>query len=262
MNEENKKPTEPNPLETSYSARTAKEGDLVVGRVVKVTGSIAFVDYGGRNQGYIQLSELKDAEGNLTVAEGDEVRAQIISTRGAVQLSYRKAQVGEAIETLKDAFRNQKPVQGEIIAMNKGGFEVRLEGVRAFCPRSQIGNRFLTEPADEVGKTYDFRITEFKDAKSIVVSRRALLESQRAEVQANISDAIRVGDRLQGTVTQLKDFGAFVDLGNGIEGLIHVSEISHERIGSPAEVLALGDAVEVEVVRVEAEKVSPSASKS
>ncbi|MEE2788665.1 MAG: S1 RNA-binding domain-containing protein [Myxococcota bacterium] len=254
MSEENKKPAEPTPLETSYSSRTAQEGDLVVGQVVKITGSIAFVDYGGRNQGYIQLSELKDAEGQLMVAEGDEVRAQIISTRGAVQLSYRKAQVGQAIETLKEAFRNQTPVTGEIVAMNKGGFEVRIEGVRAFCPRSQIGQRFLTEPASEIGKSYEFRITEFKDPKSIVVSRRVLLESQREEIKANISDAIRVGDRLQGTVTQIRDFGAFVDLGNGIEGLIHVSEISHDRIGSPADVLSVGDAVEVEVVRVEADK--------
>ena len=132
MTEEKNIPADKAPLETSYSARSTAIGDMVVGTIVKVTGSIAFVDFGGRNQGYIELSELKDGEGNLVVNEGEEVQAQVVSTRGATQLSYRKAQVGQAIEELREAFKAQTPVTGEIIATNKGGYEVRISGVRAF----------------------------------------------------------------------------------------------------------------------------------
>jgi small subunit ribosomal protein S1 len=201
MTEEKQTTGEKAPLQTSYSARSIEVGDMVVGTILKMAGSIAFVDFGGRNQGYIELSELKDEQGEVIVKEGDEIQAQVTNTRGATQLSYKKAQVGQAIESLKEAFKAQTPVPGEIVATNKGGYEVRINGVRAFCPNSQLANRFVQNPAQEVGKSYEFQITEFKDAKSIVVSRRVLLESQQAEVRANLSDRIRTGDRIQGTVT-------------------------------------------------------------
>ena len=227
---------------------------MVSGKVVKITGSVAFIDYGARSEGYIELSELRTADGEVTHQVGDAIRGVVVSNRGAVQLSYRKAQATEVIDELKTAWRSQTAVEGQIVALNKGGFEVRVQGVRAFCPSSQISDRYLTEPAREVGKTYEFRITEFGDGRSLVVSRRALLEQTRARVKEVIGESLKVGDSIQGTVTQLRDFGVFIDIGQDIEGLCHVSELSHKRVDKPAEVVNVGDAVEVEVIRIEADK--------
>ncbi len=255
MSEQNQNESaEKAPLETSYGGRTPKEGDIVIGRLVKVTESVAFVDFGGRSQGYIRVAEIKDESGNLVVNEGDEITAKILSARGAIELSYKQAQQGQAVNALRESWKAQVPVSGRIVNVNKGGYEVRINGVRAFCPNSQLATHFIQEPAREVGNEYEFMVTEFGDGKSIVVSRRVLIENQRAALRDTLNDRIRVGDRLQGTVTRLQDFGAFVDLGDGIEGLVHVSEISHERVNTPAEKLNVGEAIEVEVIRVEADK--------
>ena len=236
-------------LETSFSGRTVNVGDRVTGKVVKITGSVAFVDFGSRSQGYIQLSEFRDAEGNLNVAEGLEVEAEVVNTRSGVELSHKKARESEVQDQLKKAWKAGESVEGRIVATNKGGFEVRVLGVRAFCPASQLAERFIKEPAREVGKTYDFKITAWSD-KGLVLSRRGLIEERRQQD----NERVKVGDRLQGRVTQLQDFGAFVDLGEGIEGMVHVSEISHARIAHPREKVNVGDAIEVEVIKLDAEK--------
>ena len=241
-------------LETSFSGRTLRPGDIVTGTIVKITGSVAFVDFGARTQGYIQLAELRDAEGELTFTDGDELTAEVMSTRSGIELSYRRARDTQVIERLREAWKTQAPVEGRIVAVNKGGFEIRVEGIRAFCPSSQLADRFIQEPAREVGKSYDFRITEFGEGKSLVLSRRAVLEERRTHAREVLDERIRVGERLQGKVTQLTNFGAFVDLGEGVLGMIHVSEISRERVNHPQDKLSVGDAVEVEVIRVEAEK--------
>lgn len=242
------------PLQASFNARTVKAGDIVVGKLVKITGSIAFVDYGARSEGYIELSELKGPDGELLHQPGAEIEVEVIATRGAVQLSYKKAKANKAIDDLRAAWKAQAPVNGKVVAVNKGGYEIRVNGVRGFCPSSQMADRFIREQAREVGKTYEFRITEFDERKGLVLSRRILLEENRAAMMNTLGERVRVGDRVQGKVTQLADFGAFVDLGDGIEGMIHVSEISHTRIDHPRQRFSEGDAVEVEVIRVEPEK--------
>ncbi|MBU0552365.1 S1 RNA-binding domain-containing protein [Myxococcota bacterium] len=247
-------PAEKNEVQASFPARVVAEGDVVTGRVVKITGNVAFIDYGAASEGYIELSEFKDASGALTLAEGDEIEAAVVETRGAIRLSAKKIKTNQVLETIKAAFEAGEPVQGEVVNVNKGGFEVRIQGHRAFCPASQFAERFVRDTKGVVGKTYDFRIIEFGDGKSIVVSRKVLLEAAREERQGAISEAVSVGERRQGTVTRLAEFGAFVDLGGGLEGLIHISEISHERINHPKERLSVGDAIEVKVVRVEAER--------
>lgn len=247
-------PAEKNELQTSFSVRNVSEGDIVQGRVVKITGNVAFVDYGAQSEGYIELSEFKDAEGVLTIKEGDEIEAAVVETRGAIRLSSKKIKTNQILETIKTAWKAEENVQGEVVGVNKGGFEVRINGHRAFCPASQFAERFIRDTKSVVGKTYDFRIIEFGDGKSIVVSRRVLLEQEREQRRGQISDAVSVGEVRQGTVTRVVEFGAFVDLGDGLEGLIHVSEISHDRIQHPKEKLTVGEAVEVKVVRVEAER--------
>ncbi|MCB9528472.1 MAG: S1 RNA-binding domain-containing protein [Myxococcales bacterium] len=236
------------------SGAPPKEGDLVTGTIVKITGNVAFIDYGARSEGYIELGELRDEEGNLTVGEGDTVSAEVVNTRGAVQLSARRAQAVAVRERLHEAWKRGEPVEGRIVSVNKGGFEIRVDGIRAFCPLSQIGEHFPREPAREVGRTYTFKITEFGDGQSLVVSRRALLEEQKQQMREALGERVRVGERLQGKVTQIKDFGVFIDLGDGLEGMIHVSELSHGHVGHPRERVNEGDAVEVEVIRVDTER--------
>ncbi len=242
------------PRHASFSGRTTNPGDIVVAKIVKVSGAVAFVDYGARSEGYIQLSELRGDDGELVANEGDEIEAQIVETRGAVRLSYRQARAGKVLETLEAAWKAERPVDGKVAAVNKGGFEIRVEGVRAFCPTSQMSERPPREPARMVGQTYQFLITEFGGGKSLVVSRRKLLEEQKARAKDNLETLYRPGDRVQGRVTQIREFGAFVELADGIEGMIHVSEISHDRIRTPADRLNVGDAVEVEVLKVEPDR--------
>ncbi|MCA9524973.1 MAG: S1 RNA-binding domain-containing protein [Myxococcales bacterium] len=256
MGDETQRPRRPAPadLETSFSGRTVRVGDIVVGRIVKITGNVAFMDYGARSEGYIELGEFRGPDGAVTIAEGDEVEAEVVETRGAVRLSTKKAEAARVLKDLQAAWKAEEPVEGKVVAVNKGGFEIRVNGVRAFCPSSQFADRFAREPASEVGNTYPFLITEFSEGKGLVVSRRALLEREKADKVGQIGLLVREGDIRQGRVTQLKEFGAFVDLGDGIEGLVHLSEISHGRIGHPREKLNVGDAVDVKVIKVEAER--------
>ena len=246
--------SEENPRPSSFTPRTVSPGDMVSGRIVKIAGSVAFIDYGARNEGYIELAELRDENGAVSVEVGDEVDAQVLETRGAVRLSYSKAQANKARDELRAAFEAKRPVRGRVAGMNKGGFEVRIAGVRAFCPRSQIADRPPADATSLLGQEFDFLITEFPEGKSLVVSRRRVLDKKREVAKTTLGVTYRKGDRLQGRVTQLRDFGAFVEIGEGVEGLVHVSEISHERIAHPNERLTVGEAVEVEVKGVEPER--------
>jgi small subunit ribosomal protein S1 len=145
------------------------------------------------------------------------------------------------------------PVEGTVESRNQGGFVVKVGGVRAFCPASQIGERQGTNPAEIINQTFEFRITEWDDGKGMVVSRRAVLDEARKAAREELGGRFNVGDVLQGRVTQVREFGAFVDLG-GVEGMIHVTEMGTPRIKSPGERGAVGDAVEVIVLRVESDK--------
>lgn len=230
-----------------------KVGDLVTGRIAKIAGEVAFVDFGHTVQGYVQLSELRDENGNLTVREGDSIEAEVVGTRGAVHLSHRKARAAQHAEALRETFEAKRPVAGRVVGVNRGGFEVDLDGVRAFCPSSQIADRFVKDPTRFVGRTYDFLITDFADGKRPVVSRRAILEAEKAEARQALADHLTPGAVLQGKITRLADFGVFVDVGGGVEGLVHISELSHERVKHPREVVREGEAVEVRVLRYDPE---------
>jgi small subunit ribosomal protein S1 len=253
MTEENKssEPTERKATVTTTSS--PKLGALVTGTIVKVTGAVAFVNYGARNEGYIELAEFAD-QGGESVKEGDTVTAEIISTKGGVQLSYKKAQNHQRLEALKQAIESQTPALGKVSGVNKGGFDVHFDGIRGFCPASQISLKPVTEPEKLVGQTFEFLMTEFTRKGGFVVSRRRFLDTQRKAAQATLAEKIKPGDRLQGTVTQIKDFGVFVALAEGVEGLVHVSELSHDRSVQPAAIANVGDAVEVAVLRVDADK--------
>lgn len=254
MSEPEQTATPEAPVNAGFAGRTVRVGDIVAGRIVKITGNVAFVDYGARSEGYIELGEFRNDDGSITVEEGFELEAEVVGTRGAVKLSTKKMQAARSLAGIEEAWKNQAPIEGKIVGVNKGGYEVRLNGVRAFCPNSQLAERFVREPIREVGKTYTFIISEYGKGKSIVVTRRPLLEKEKEARMGDLAANVQVGDTRQATVTRLQPFGAFCDLGEGLEGLLHVSEISHSRIAHPRDKLNEGDAIEVKIIKVDPAK--------
>ena len=229
-------------------------GQVVRGRVIHVAAEHVFVDVGGKGEAWIDRAELSDEDGRLRVAVGDEVEATVVATGDELRLSFKLRQGAQAREALAMAAEAGVPVEGKVAAVIKGGYEVTVGGLRAFCPFSQMDVRRL-EPAEEyVGRVLEFRVTKYgENGRNIVVSRRQLLEEQAAKAAEAMRKKIVPGAVLPGTVASLADFGAFVDLG-GVQGLVPVSEISHSRVGRPADRLRLGEPVTVKVLRVDGEK--------
>ena len=230
-------------------------GDTVSGTVVKITKDTVFVDLGGKSEGIADVGEFLDKDGNLKLKEGDPVELRVASLRGGIHLSKAiKVHGAEAIGMLREAQKNQIPVEGRVAAVNKGGFEVDISGTRAFCPVSQIDLQFCEKPEEHIGARYQFRIVEIKEkGKNIVVSRRVLLQEEQDKKAEETLSLLKEDLELEGTITRLTNFGAFVDIG-GIEGMVHVSEISHVRIGQPSEVLGLGQKVKVKVLKIDPAK--------
>ncbi len=229
-------------------------GQVVRGRVIAVGTTSAFVAVGAKAEAAIDVNEFRDPDtGEVKLAEGDEIEATVVDdgTRtGSIVLKRVAGRGGHLPGELEQAFANGIPVEGVVTGENKGGFDVQLGSVRAFCPGSQIDRR-RSEGTVYVGQRLRFRITKLDPrGRNVVVSRRQLLEEE-AEAQATTTWAgLREGATVSGTVTSLRDFGAFVDLG-GIDGLIHVSELGHARVTNPADVLAVGQRVEAQVVKLE-----------
>jgi small subunit ribosomal protein S1 len=234
-------------LEDSLEPRSFDEGDTVEGTIVAVGRDVAFIDIGGKGEATIELEELMDPGGELDVQVGDIVQAIVVSTAGGLKLSHKLARGAATRQRLHDAFRSGLPVEGRVEKAIKGGYEV--------CPISQIDTSFTADPAVHEGKVYTFRITEYKeDGKDLVVSRRALLEEEERERAAEIRRSIVPGAILPGRVVSVRPYGAFVDLGGMIQGLLHVSEMGWSRVSDPAEVVQPGEEITVKVLRVEDEK--------
>lgn len=232
----------------------AKPGDQVKGRVVAITADQVFVDLGGKAEGVMDAASLRDAEGQLSVAVGDEVTATVagIEEDGSLRLGNQQARQLHGAAELEQAYRQQLPVQGRVTGVIKGGVEVQIAGQRAFCPASQIDTRFVEDLSEFVGQHLDFRITKFEGGRhlNLVVSRRLVLEEeQRARAEA-LRATLKEGAVLSGTVTSLQDYGAFVDLG-GLEGMIHISELAFHRVKHPSEILSVGQPLEVSVLRID-----------
>ena len=234
------------------SRRKLAEGELVQGVIAGITPDVALVSLGGKTEALMDLAEL---EGQKV---GDRIEAVVIKAGPDVRLSRRLA-VGQRTKAeLRAASAARIPVQGKVTSRNKGGFEIALggsSGLRAFCPVSQID---LGRHDDEalkgyVGQTFDFRILEYtEDGRRIVVSRAALLREEQEAHAAETREKVVPGVVLKGRVRSLTDFGAFVDLG-GLDGLVHVTEISRRRVAHAKDALTVGQEVEVKVLKVEQE---------
>ncbi len=244
-------------FEASVKAGTARRlttGETVEGTIVALGPEAAFVDVGGKAEATIEIGELKDADGSLEVAVGDRIRALVVSTAGGLRLS-RKLVRGAAVDRqLEDAFHAGLPVEGRVEQEIKGGFEVRIGRARAFCPFSQI-DLHRSEPATHLGKVYTFRIIEHREGgRNLVVSRRALLEAEQQTKAAEIRRSVVPGAVLTGRVVSVPAFGAFVDLGGGVQGLLHISEMGWSRVADPTSLAKPGDEITVKVLRVDDER--------
>ncbi|MEQ1760033.1 MAG: S1 RNA-binding domain-containing protein [Vicinamibacterales bacterium] len=246
-------------FEASGQARQHQRGQTITGTIVAIGTEVAFVDVGGKGEATIDLAELRNDDGVLEVAQGDRIDATVVSTSGGLILSRKLVRGAAAARQLGNAFQSGLPVDGKVERAVKGGYEVRIAGARAFCPLSQIDAVRTADPETHVGRAYTFRIIEYKDhGKTLVVSRRALLEEQQQARAADVRQAIVPGAVLTGRVVSVRDFGAFVDLGGGVQGLLHVSEMGWSRVTDTAQVVSAGEEITVKVLRVDedAQKIS------
>lgn len=239
-------------FEASVKAKRIERGQTIEGRIVAIGPEVAFVDVGGKGEATIEIEELKDDAGEIEVAVGDRIQATVVSTVGGISLSRRLVRGAATQRQLEDAFRAGLPVQGKVEKAVKGGYEVRIARQRAFCPFSQIDTRRNTEPSAHEGRVYEFRIIEYKEGgKNLVVSRRALLEEEQRASAAGIRQSIVVGAVMTGRVASVRDFGAFVDLGGGVQGLLHVSEMGWSRVSDTSQVVRPGEEITVKILRVD-----------
>ena len=239
-------------FEASTKAKRFERGDTIEGTIVAIGPDAAFVNVGGKGEAVIELEELKNEDGVLEVAVGERIQAVVVSTDGGLSLSRKLARGAATARQLEDAFHARLPVEGRVERAVKGGFEVRIARQRAFCPASQIDIARNTNPADHEGHVYTFRIIEYKEGgRNLVVSRRALQEEEQQVRAAELRQSIVPGAIVTGRVASVLDFGAFIDLGAGIQGLLHVSEMAWSRVAHASEVVTPGQEIIVKVLRVE-----------
>ncbi|MET0390112.1 MAG: S1 RNA-binding domain-containing protein [Polyangiales bacterium] len=245
---------EATPEKRSNKLRPLGRGERVTVTVVQVGRDVVFAEVPGRGglgqsvQAYFHTPDLRGPDGQLEVKQGDTLDALVvdIDPSGAARLG-RSAGRPTGSDALSAAYSAGVPVEGTVTGVNKGGLDVEVGGARAFCPMSQIDRGFVAEPQSYIGRTLTFLVTELREGgKRIVLSRRAVLEQETKHKASETLARLQVGAAVRGSVTAVRDFGAFVDLG-GVEGLIPSSELSHERGKKAAELLAPGDLVEVQV---------------
>ena len=238
-----------------------KAGDKVKGRVLSVSDDAVFVDLGTKSEAMLPASEVKDKEGKLTVAVGDEIEAMVAGTDSANGgLLLRKKAGGrsrtvEISEEIRQALALGLPIEGVVTGFNKGGAEVKIGNLRCFCPSSQLDIRRVDDPASFAGQKLAFKVLRIEEGQAgkrpnVVLSRRALLEDESQARAAEAREKLKVGQIVRGRVSSIQAYGAFVDLG-GIEGLLHVSELSHSRTAHPSEVLTVGEEIEVQITKIE-----------
>jgi small subunit ribosomal protein S1 len=230
-----------------------REGSIVKGRILEVRPREVLVDIGYKSEGVIPLSEFEDVE-NLEV--GDEVDVlleRLENDEGMVVLSKEKAAYRQNWNKIASVFQEDGLIKGKVKSVVKGGLMVNI-GVEAFLPASQID---IVPPKDLqqfVGNTYDFKIVKINDdRRNVVLSRRELIEQERSEKRQQFMDSVKVGDRVTGTVKNLTDFGAFIDL-DGMDGLLHITDMTWGRLGHPSELVKVGQQLEVQVLDINKEK--------
>ena len=243
-------------LAESFDEGTNVEGSVVRGFVIGIEGDAVVIDVGLKSEGRVPLKELAAPGQQADVSIGDEIEVYVErmeDRNGQAVLSRDKARREEAWGVLEASFERQERVTGIIFGKVKGGFTVDLSGATAFLPGSQVDIRPVRDLGPLMGTPQPFQILKIDRRRgNIVVSRRAVLEESRAEARTELVSNLQEGQVLQGVVKNITDYGAFVDLG-GVDGLLHVTDIAWQRISHPSEALQIGETVEVQVIRFNAE---------
>ncbi len=225
--------------------KTPQQGELLRGTIVSISGEDAYISYGGPSEAVMETAELEGLD------VGDSIEATVVKTGAELRVSRKLIKGRASLDQLRTAYENRLPVEGKVTGRNKGGFEVSVGGMRGFCPLSQIALGKIENPDTFVNQTIEFRVTELSDdGRRIVVSRAALLKEEAADRASETRGRIVVGAELTGRVKTLTPFGAFVDLG-GIDGLLHVSEMSRRRVTDPKDVVQIGQEVNIKVIKIE-----------
>jgi small subunit ribosomal protein S1 len=243
-------------FEESLGDQDYKVGDIVSGKVIEVQSDYVLVDINYKSEGLIPINEFRFIEGKPSVAAGDQVEVfidRIENENGMIVLSKDKADMYKAWNDITRAAENQELIEGTVIAKVKGGLSVDI-GVKAFLPGSQIDLRPVRNMDVYIGKKYKFKVIKFnKKRGNIVLSRRALLEQERETMKTQTMDMMKEGSKVRGMVKNITEYGAFLDLG-GIDGLLHITDMSWGRIKHPTEVVNVGDEIEVMVLKYDSEK--------
>lgn len=237
-------------FESSVSGSAATVGEVVVGKVVSVQEDFVLVDINYKSEGLIPISEFRLVDGK-TIEVGSEVEVyvdKIENENGMVVLSKDKADMLKAWNDISRAAENEEVIEGTVIAKVKGGLSVDI-GVKAFLPGSQIDLRPVRNMDIYIGKTYKFKVIKFNKRRgNIVLSRRAILEAERESLRSQTLDSMAEGSVVKGMVKNITDYGAFIDLG-GMDGLLHITDMSWGRVKHPSEMLNVGDELEVKVLK-------------
>ncbi len=234
-----------------------KEGEIVQGTVVAVQRDNVVIDIGGKSEGIIAASEFADATGTVTVKAGDKIDVYIESREnddGLVTLSKEKADKMKVWDEISSACERDELIEGTISQRVKGGLSVTIRGgVKAFLPGSQVDLRPIRNLDKLIGQTYQFKVIKFnKKRGNIVLSRRVLLEKERDQIKSQTLQTLEEGKVVKGVIKNITEYGAFVDLG-GIDGLLHITDMSWGRVNHPSEVFQVGDEVTVKVLKYNAE---------
>jgi small subunit ribosomal protein S1 len=239
----------------SYSAGMNDDirvGDKIHGKIISITDKAVFVDTGTKADGIVELDELRDDQGQLSFSVGDALDLFVVeATESEIRLSRAITGAG-GMSMLNEAFANAIPVEGKVIQTIKGGFQVEVLKRRAFCPISQIDTQYVENGDVYVGQTLQFRITRLAEGgRNIVLSRRDLLEVELQKVRQAFMQELAVDQVYTGRVTRLMPYGVFVELVPGVEGMVHISELSWSRLEKPEDAVSPGDKIEVKVLRIE-----------
>ncbi len=244
-------------FEESLKELETRPGSMVKGTIVAIDNGFVIVDAGLKSESTIPVDQFMNAQGEIEVKVGDVVDVALESVEsgdGETILSREKAKRNEAWTKLEEAFKNNEAVLGLIDGKVKGGFTVQLGGIRAFLPGSLVDVRPVRETTHLEGKELQFKVIKLDQKRNnVVVSRRAVIESESSTERENVLANLQEGQEVKGIVKNLTDYGAFVDLG-GVDGLLHITDMAWKRVKHPSEIVSVGDEIEVKVLKFDRER--------
>ncbi len=236
------------------SRKTPRENEIIQGKVVRIDNDVVLVDIGFKSEGRVPRNEFHNSEDLVIGKTIDVLLEEIEDQNGEVVLSKQKADFIKAWDKIRESYNTAENIMGKVVRRIKGGMIVELCGVESFLPGSQIDLKQVPDLDSLLGKTMEFRVIKLnKKRRNIVISRRVILEEQRSKQKTNLIDELEVGQVREGIVKNITNFGAFIDLG-GLDGLLHITDLSWGRINHPSEMLQLGDKIKVKILSFDKEK--------